>query len=320
MRTLYIKVIIICLLLSGFVFIRNAKAGPGDTIHVQTFTFGSPQDAWFVFPSDTVRVEKILMKYKLKCNPAQNPACGEWDYLTYTFLYEHTAKLDSNLLYAPSYTIEGTNPDSVRFMLQPSWSYFPRFNTQIHHTSIVTLDSTIVDNGSLIVNLPFTSSKNAGKTFYLWKKNELVASGLHAGNINSISFFLNQIGSEVQNVRIRMKNSLLDSLDTSIIDTTGFITVFNNDIAFTQTGWNKIEFINSFNWNDTSGICIEISYTNSITGTDNILLGSQINTYNPCIYSSGNDHSLFFQEKDFVQVPEQAFYEIDSFITISFWQ
>ena len=50
----------------------NAQAG--DTITLQTFTFGSPQDAWFVFPSDTVGVEKILMKYTLKCNPAQTPA------------------------------------------------------------------------------------------------------------------------------------------------------------------------------------------------------------------------------------------------------
>ncbi len=67
-----------------------------DTITVQTFTNGSPQDAWFVFPSDTVRLEKILMQYKLKCNPAQNPACGEWDYLTYTYLYKNTELLDSS--------------------------------------------------------------------------------------------------------------------------------------------------------------------------------------------------------------------------------
>ena len=60
-------------------------ANPGDTIRVQTFTFGSPQNAWFVFPSVTVRFEKILMRYTLKCNPAQTPPCGEWDYLTYLY-------------------------------------------------------------------------------------------------------------------------------------------------------------------------------------------------------------------------------------------
>ncbi|MFH1320053.1 MAG: hypothetical protein ABII90_05285 [Bacteroidota bacterium] len=69
---------------------QRTYAGPGDTIIVQTFTFGLPQNDKFVFPPDTVRFEKILMYYTLKCNPAQNPACGEWNYLTYTYLYDYT--------------------------------------------------------------------------------------------------------------------------------------------------------------------------------------------------------------------------------------
>ena len=73
--------------------IKSVTAGPGDTLIIQTFTYGSPQDAWCVFPSDTQRFEKILMKYTLNCNPAQNPACGEWDYLTYTYLYKNTGGL-----------------------------------------------------------------------------------------------------------------------------------------------------------------------------------------------------------------------------------
>ena len=72
-------------------------ADPGDTIKVQTFTFGSPQDAWFELPGLDVSIEKIIMKYTLKCNPLQSPACGEWDYLTYNYLYEHTGELDSTL-------------------------------------------------------------------------------------------------------------------------------------------------------------------------------------------------------------------------------
>src|ERR1041384_1778280 len=101
------KKLFYCLFFIGFLSFK-AQADPGDTIKVQTFTFGSPQDAWFVFPSDTIRFEKILMKYKLKCNPAQSPACGEWDYLTYTYLYDHTGLLDSTLINQPVYSIKGT--------------------------------------------------------------------------------------------------------------------------------------------------------------------------------------------------------------------
>src|SRR5688500_4936848 len=67
---------------------NNAFAKDGDTIKIQTFTFGSKQDSVFVFPTASEKFEKILMRYTLKCNPKQTPACGEWDYLTYTYLYD----------------------------------------------------------------------------------------------------------------------------------------------------------------------------------------------------------------------------------------
>ncbi len=74
-----------------------AYSGPGDTVVVQTFDFSqrAPYEGKFLFPEKSVGFEKILMCYKLKCNPEQSPACGEWDYLTYTYLYEHTGRFDS---------------------------------------------------------------------------------------------------------------------------------------------------------------------------------------------------------------------------------
>ena len=76
----------------------KVNAQTGDTVVVQTFTFGSPQNNWFVFPSDTVRFEKVLMQYTLKCNPATNPACGEWDTGANTYVYDHTGQTDSSLV------------------------------------------------------------------------------------------------------------------------------------------------------------------------------------------------------------------------------
>lgn len=59
-----------------------------DTVVVKTFYFGSKQDSVFKFPADTGSYQKVLMYYTLKCNPKQNPACGQWDYLTYIYLYQ----------------------------------------------------------------------------------------------------------------------------------------------------------------------------------------------------------------------------------------
>lgn len=86
-----------------------------DTTTVQTFTFeaqnnletnyDSPGRRWFDFPaSDNGAVYgKVLMDYTLKCFEDGTAgglgyACGEWDYLTHTYLYEHTGVLDSAVL------------------------------------------------------------------------------------------------------------------------------------------------------------------------------------------------------------------------------
>ncbi|MCH8904167.1 MAG: hypothetical protein IIA45_09670 [Bacteroidetes bacterium] len=109
------------LILFLVIFSLNLKmdvtAGPGDTTIVQAFTFGSPQNDWFLFPPDSIRFEKILMYYTLKCHPPPgvgNPAfpCGEWDYLTYSYLYEHTGKMDSNVLSHANYEENGASHDA----------------------------------------------------------------------------------------------------------------------------------------------------------------------------------------------------------------
>ncbi len=75
-------------LLNIFSLLHSSKAATGDTILIQAMMYGSAQDTLVVFPDASVRFEKIYMYYTLKCNPAQNPACGEWDYLTYTYLFK----------------------------------------------------------------------------------------------------------------------------------------------------------------------------------------------------------------------------------------
>ena len=86
-----------------------------DTTTVQTFTFeaqnnpetayDSPGRRWFPFPASDNGIEygKVLMEYTLKCfedGTAGNLgfACGEWDYLSYTYLFDHTGMLDSTML------------------------------------------------------------------------------------------------------------------------------------------------------------------------------------------------------------------------------
>ncbi|NVO03524.1 MAG: T9SS type A sorting domain-containing protein [Bacteroidetes bacterium] len=310
-------------LVIAFIFViissnfSNVYAGPGDTIHVQTFTYGSVQDAKFLFPSDTIPIEKILMHYKLRCPYIGQ--CGEWDYLTYTYLYDHTGVLDSNLLSAPSYIWNNTSPDSISFMNQPSWIYMPNYAYNIVYDNTISFDSAIVGNGSTQTVNPFGSAKPVSRTQYLWRANELLTAGLNAGNISSLRFNLQSFGSELKHLTIRIKNTTQDSLYSNSYENGGFTTVYSNNTQFNATGWANINFTLPFNWNGTSNIVIEITYDNDIAGTNNVLL-SQNTTWNSGVNSSGDDKSLFFSNTNWVDVPKQAFSNIDSIITVSFWQ
>jgi len=104
------------LLLISTLACTTSFADPGDTTVVQTFSFeeqnnpdaayDSPGRRWFDFPDEGTSYQKILMYYTLKCFEDGTAGglgfpCGEWDYLTYNYLFDHTGDLDSNLLTHP---------------------------------------------------------------------------------------------------------------------------------------------------------------------------------------------------------------------------
>lgn len=297
-----------------------SRAQQHDTIVVQTFTYGSPQNAWFVFPPDTTSYEKILMHYKLKCNPAQNPACGEWDYLTYTYLYNHTGVLDSTLYTAPSFTVSGLSPDTFSFMNSPSYSYFPHFQQYIVFTDTTSVSEINVGG---IIPFPsdetFRSSQSDSRAQYLWKASELSAAGIVAGNITGLGFDISSLGSELKNLQIRIKHSLLDSLTPESYETFGFQTVYFLNTTFSTSGIKRLDFLTPFAWNGTSNLVIDVSFDNVSTGISNSVLGDNTG-WSSGIVSGNSDGFLDFEGPDYVQVPSAAFAQIDSFITIMFWQ
>ncbi|MGB3074572.1 MAG: LamG-like jellyroll fold domain-containing protein, partial [Chitinophagales bacterium] len=297
----------------------KAVADPGDTIVVQAFTFGSPQDASFVFPSDTVKFEKIMMKYTLKCNPAQSPACGEWDYLTYTYLYKNTGFLDSTLIHQPTYTVNGATPSSVAYMNTPSWKYSPAWQYFMVNTSTTSLNTYQVGISTTNTTLPFGTVNPVSHTQYLWKASEITAAGMSAGNITGLQFYLQTLGSELSNLTIKIKTSTLDSLSQATYSATGLTTVYSKNTSFNNTGWNSFQFTTPFNWDGTSNLIIDITYDNSQTALNNVVTATST-TYNSGLSGAGNDRVASFHSYGYVDVPvNEEVAAIDSFVTITLW-
>lgn len=303
----------LCLLL-------NAQTNPGDTIVVQTFTFGSPQDAWFVFPSDTMRYEKIIMKYKLKCNPAQNPACGEWDYLTNTYVYDHTGLTDSARIVQPMLTVNGATPDSVQYSLNPTYAYDTAYQYFIVHSDTTSLVNSVIGNGLLTSDAPFGAALPVSRSQFLWNASELTAAGVVAGDITGLQFYIQSMGGMMRNLTIRMQHTALDSLTNATFTASGFTTVYSQNTQMNATGWNSLQLSTAFNWDGVSNVLIEIVYDNLQASTDNVVAADSTTAFKSGLIYSHADGAISATPGGHVDIPlNNEVAAIDSFITVAFW-
>jgi hypothetical protein len=316
MKKLLLSLLVLCSI--GLV---KSFAGVGDTTVVQAFTFNSPQRAWFVFPSDTVNIEKILMLYTLKCNPAQFPECGEWDYLTNTYVYKHTGLIDSTMRTQNLYLVNGGNFSSFTYSNSPTYTHNTHWDYFINHLSTTSLNTYSVAGGNTNANHPFGAANNLSKSQYIWRASELTAAGMGAGNITGLNFYLQNGGSPFNKLIIRMKMVTADTLTAVTTNGNGFTTVYSkaHDFAPNAAGWRNIQLTNSFNWDGVSNLIIEVSFDNASTSVDNIVQ-SAVTSFKSGVTNASNDRTLKTHYASYVEVPVNPdLAAIDSFITVSFW-
>lgn len=299
-------------------FFSRANAQAGDTITIQTFTFGSPQDAWFVFPSDTVGVEKILMKYTLKCNPAQSPACGEWDYLTYTYLYDHTGLIDSAVQTQNNFTVNGQATPTYAYTFQPAYNYSSNWQYTMNYSDTTSFNSANIGSQNFQNETAIHSANAASRSQHLWTAAELTAAGLSAGEITGMQLQVLAAGNSLRHLTFRMAATSNAILATNNIQNTGFTTLYSANTQLVN-GTNSIAFTSPFVWDGTSNIIMDITFDNLFDGTNQLLASSSTSAIQS-IYSIDKDRYMEPNAQGFVNVPlNNSLAAIDTFITVSFW-
>lgn len=299
------------------------KAGPGDTTRVQTIDFNTPvnpgwnapREGRYVFPPDSISFEKILMYYTLKCDPSQNPACGEWDYTTQTQLWYHTGQYDSNLYFHPNFIVDGSTPDTFAYMDDVSWKYHPYF--EFFNS---TIPSTIVQIGNGTENMTFANdSSEDGRHQFLFIAGELEAAGLVAGEFTGIRLKVEQGGGYFSHLKIRIGNVATDSLIRPVLNEDDLTTVYSRNTMLNGPGWQSFDFSAPFIWDGISDLIVDISYA-SHAGTGASLLAADPTALPLALSSIQPDRVLDFEGTDYVDVPADAFTGLDSAITLCFWQ
>ena len=261
------------------------------------------------------------MYQTLKCDPATTQdgyACGEWDYTVYTYLYDHTRELDSNLITINKFEINEEALDTFAYSTIPTYNYHNNWQYSMVYDNVISESTHTVGTGTIPLSHSFQSSLKTAKSQYLWKQSELLAAGINAGTIDKLKLNLSILGSDLNYLKIEIKHTsfsqlALDSYESELQ------TVYEHNTAFATTGDNEINFTTPFVYDGSSNIVVQFSFKNSANGIDNTVLGEET-SYNSAVYSTQVDNYLSFNGPDFIDVPVNTIATLDSFITVSFWQ
>ena len=302
-----------------------------DTTWVQTFTFDSisTRRADYVFPQelDTMRYEKVLMYYKLKCDPLtpwDSYNCGEWDYLAYTRIFDHTGVMDSVQVDSVQYlnNYQNISPFNYEAFGVNKVDTLIRVENQRSGPSTTLYPRMLTTTGS--VDYPFDLNKNGNKFQMLVTAAELLASGVVAGDIQSLALYVNGVVSngELLYPSISIKSTVDATLTT--MHTSGFSEVYNLSKSTSGyepefvVGENELLFHTPYTWNGTDNLIVEFSFNRSVISSNTISFDSE---------TSGTDLALNYPGKNGVlnfTGSENALLELSDVdmtndITIAFW-
>lgn len=291
----------------------------GDTIVVQTLSYDSittRSGTWNFPPAGSY--EKILMHYSLKCDPRTTQDghnCGEWDYLTYTVVTDSTGKFDSTLFKTPNFRVRGITPDKYYYTTTP-YNY-----KEIEYISNTSYGSGFIDKSEVDV-IPYTGASitlpiKDSKTFFI--KLYITAEELDSykqdfGEVDALKFsFLKQ--AKINNFRIKLKNS---STSESIKSMNEVNNLYINDITVAPNETKEFILLAAHKLETGKGITLLIS--GELEEGMLSLLSSDYSGENDANFYFGGQKYIKFSQGSYIDVPKEAFSDINKEITIAFWQ
>lgn len=310
-----------------FLQILNA-AYSQDTTWVQTFTFDSiaTRRAEFSFPAalNDMRFEKVLMYYKLKCSPLtpwDQYNCGEWDYLAYTQVHEHTGQLDSNQVIGPNYLMNYANIPNYTSDPTSTMRVDTLWTSEHERSGFALTNYNLNFAYDHLAPTPFDQSKLGGRFQILLTASELSAAGINPGNIESLSLFAAAIAGDATLLHPKISIKATNDLLLTAFHQSGFTEVYAR--SFTQTGplsvgQNDFLFHTPFVWNGTDNLVIEFYFQHGLNGNTSASFESESSApgmalsyagKNGQFETSGSEHALF----------ELSDIDLGSQLTISFW-
>lgn len=306
----------------------------GDTITVQTFTFEDEgPNAWgsykglFEFPEEQ-SYRKVLMYQTLKCDPStkqDNFDCGEWDYLTYTYLTDSTGVMDSTLRTHPNFWVNGSPRGDFAYTSNPTYTTYQEAQEWVQY--IDTTEYALFEVGTEAETLayPLRTSAERGKAQFLWRSEELLATGMNAGEITGMKMHLSDLpmGANVDYLTIRMRNTTLTELQSNGYEKNDFTTVYrrNTPLEADENGWVSFPFSNPTTWIGVISLVVEFTWEEAPIGGEDIGSNAENYDWNTGVYTTSNKetHFAFDGNGDYLELGNEVQIEGNAPRTIEAW-
>jgi hypothetical protein len=292
-----------------------------DTITVQTITRDNDaRSGTYTFPSGEQSFEKILMIYNMRCKDnivnqtgGNDVGCGEWDYSCNTFITDPT-RTDSTAASHPTHIISGFSGEEFSYTNQPSYTYYQYEQHDVSYTEVLTEETSAVGSGTQ--ELLLAAEQTVGRAQFLYTADEITAGGLSAGNMTGLKLDMSTIGATVPFMRISLKATDKVELSATDPDLDGFTEVYFLNTSFDATGLHDFNFYQDFEWDGTSNVIVEFTFTGS-AGNNGI--NGDITPNISALFNATEDNSIKFSGAGAIEVPTENLQSIENEITISFW-
>jgi len=296
-----------------------------DTIEFQTLTWDSTsRDYVFTFPDvPTETYEKILMLYNIRCKNAlvstsssTNLGCGEWDYSCNTYLTD-SSRTDSLMATAPDYVVSGFGGTTYNYSTSPTYTYYQSDQTDVTYTGTTSEVIASIGAGASTAPYPFDVSTGLSRVQYLIDAADLLGGGIAAGDLTGLKLDLSTVGSNINNLRINLKETAKTNLHPDTLELSGFSNVYYLNTAFSGIGQHQFNFSSNFTWDGVSNVIIEFTFDSS-TGTNSVVTADNYGASGVGIASNSLDYYLDFNGGQMVNVGTPMT-TISNEITISMW-
>ncbi len=172
-----------------------------------------------------------------------------------------------------------------------SAQFFYRMNgsprTPVLDTFNVTIGQNIfiIGTGTTSSTHPFYTGYADARQNILYTAAELTAAGMTASHITHIGFnVITRSSTPMNGFTVKMQNTSATTI--SGFTSSGWTTCYNGTYTVPSTGWQDIPLTQSFLWDGTSSLLIEICFDNSSAGTTSPVNSSTISNVNRVGYSS----------------------------------